>query len=270
MTKRNQPVSKVAKCSDATPLETTWQNASARERQAIENAEKRYLARPERLRVKIEATATGIKTVAAKGGVEASLPLQLADAMGTTSPYFTDAMLSNVATFIDSCNNKGVNDTDVSAALAVLDGMKPENEVEAMLLVQMWATNESAMRALGMIGKSGWIDNAAMFGNLANKLLRTYAAQVEALTKLRRKGEQTVKVVHVYPGGQAVVADTFNARGGVHDKIDEQSQATDSAIAVNPAMLGDDAQGLGMPIPGGIGEAAVQDARRDESWSAQR
>ena len=46
-----------------------------------------------------------------------------------------------------------------------------------------------------------------MYGNVASKLLRTYTAQVEALAKLRRKGEQKVRVehVHVHPGGQAIV-----------------------------------------------------------------
>ena len=262
MTKRGQAAHKIVKSGEVAPPETTWQNASQRERQAIENAERRTFDRLERLRVRVEKTATGLKTVAAKGGVEASLSIQLADAMGTTSTYFTDATLSNIATFIGNCNNRGVNSTDVSAALAVLDGMKPENEVEAMLLAQMWATNESAMRALSMIGISEWIDNAAMFGNLANKLLRTYTMQVEALAKLRRKGEQTVKVVHVYPGGQAVVADTFNSGGGEHEKADKQSHATDAAIAVSPAMLGHDAQRNGVPIPDGEGQAAMQNARR--------
>ena len=269
MTKRSKPTAKASKAL----TEETWGNADAREREAIARATNRCMARTERVRVKVERTESGFKTIAAKGGVEETLPIQLADAMGTTSPYFSDAMLNNIATFIASCNNQGITSTDVSAALAVLDGMKPENEVEAMLLVQMYATNESAMRALGMIGKSDWIDNAAMFGNLANKLLRTYTAQIEALAKLRRKGEQTVKVVHVYPGGQAVVADTFNASagnmgGGVNEKTDEQCHATNAALAVNAALLGHDPQGFGVPIACGEGPEAMPDARRNESRRA--
>ena len=249
--------------------EPTWENADARERAAIISAEKRILARPERVRVRVEKTPTGFKTVAAKGGVEATLPIQLADAMGTTSQSFSHATLSNLATFIDSCSHAGVNSTDLSAALAVMDGMKPENEVEAMLLAQMWATNESAMRALGMIGKSDWIDNAAMFGNLATKLLRTYVSQIETLAKLRRKGEQTVKVVHVYPGGQAVVADTFNSGGGYQSKNGEQSDGPDLSAALSPAMLGQDPQGFGVPISGGFGQTPLPDARRHESRPAE-
>jgi len=45
------------------------------------------------------------------------------------------------------------------------------------------------------------------YGNLANKLLRTYTAQVEALSRYRGKGQQTVRVEHVtvQAGGQAIV-----------------------------------------------------------------
>ena len=43
--------------------------------------------------------------------------------------------------------------------------------------------------------------------NRANRLLRTFVAQVEALKKHRSKGEQhcTVEHVHVHSGGPAVV-----------------------------------------------------------------
>lgn len=263
MTKRAKSGSAAGGSGKAEAPEATWQNASEREREAIITAEKRLIARRERLRVRVEKTDTGFNTVAAKGGVEASLALQLADAMGTTSPYFTDATLSNIATVSESCNNKGVTSTDISAALAVLDGMKPENEVEAMLLAQMWATNESAMRALAMVGKSDWIDHSAMFGNFAVKLLRTYAIQVEALAKLRRKGEQTVKVVHVYPGGQAVVADTISAGGGELGKTPEQSHAT-GAAGDSPALLGSDPFGSGVPISGSERAEAVPTPRWDK------
>ena len=53
-------------------------------------------------------------------------------------------------------------------------------------------------------------------GGLAVKLLRTYTAQAEALAKLRRGGEQTVRVehVHVHAGGQAVVGNVNQRETG--------------------------------------------------------
>lgn len=48
---------------------------------------------------------------------------------------------------------------------------------------------------------------------MAMKAQANSRATVEALAKLMRGGEQVVKHVHVYEGGQAVVADTFNHGG---------------------------------------------------------
>jgi len=52
--------------------------------------------------------------------------------------------------------------------------------------------------------------------NRANRLLRTFAAQVEALKKHRSKGEQhfTVEHVHVHSGGQAVVGAVNQGHAG--------------------------------------------------------
>jgi hypothetical protein len=64
------------------------------------------------------------------------------------------------------------------------------------------------MDFLGRAKRAQPIPQLDTSGNLAVKLLRTYTAQVEALAKLRRGGEQTVRVehVHVHAGGQAVGA----------------------------------------------------------------
>ena len=45
--------------------------------------------------------------------------------------------------------------------------------------------------------------------NQANKLMRTFTAQIEALNKYRTKGKQkiTVQHVNVNEGGQAIVGD---------------------------------------------------------------
>jgi hypothetical protein len=75
------------------------------------------------------------------------------------------------------------------------------------------------------------------YSAVATKMMRTYTTQVEALSKLRRRGEQTVRVEHVYvyPGGQAIVgAVTQHSQGGggtqenlgqPHGPIDPQALA---------------------------------------------
>ena len=71
----------------------------------------------------------------------------------------------------------------------------------------MAITHSLAMELLGRARRADQIPQVDCAGNLAVKLLRTFMAQTEALAKLRRGGEQVVRVehVHVYPGGQAIV-----------------------------------------------------------------
>jgi hypothetical protein len=71
------------------------------------------------------------------------------------------------------------------------------------------------MEFLGRAERSEQLEASS---NFAVKLLRTYTAQVDSLVKLRRGGEQTVRVehVHVYPGGQAIVGSVTPA--GVRDR----------------------------------------------------
>ena len=75
----------------------------------------------------------------------------------------------------------------------------------------MVATHDAAMEMLASTKGSTGIATIQTCGNLAVKLLRTYAVQVEALAKMRRGGEQTVRVehIHVHPGAQAIVGSTL-------------------------------------------------------------
>src|SRR5215212_4611589 len=93
--------------------------------------------------------------------------------------------------------------------------MRPRDEAEAMLAVQMVATNRAALDMLARARHAGPLPTLQQCGNLAVKLLRTYTAQIEALAKLRRGGEQTVRVehVHIHPGAQAVVGSVTNHSG---------------------------------------------------------
>ncbi len=77
-------------------------------------------------------------------------------------------------------------------------------------------THAFAMELLGRAKRVEEIQQFDSAGNMAVKLLRTFTAQIEALAKLRRGGEQTVRVehVHVYRGGQAVGGNVTAPLGG--------------------------------------------------------
>lgn len=147
--------------------------------------------------------------------------------------------------------------------LALIEGAKPTNEVEAVLAVQLAVTHELALQAARRALRIDQIPQYDSAGNMAVKLLRTVTMQMEALAKLQRGGEQVVKVVHVHPGAQAVIG-TVNATGGRGSEGNEnQPHAPSRADERDPAMFGHE-QTLSMPLPGSgrDRQASLPDARR--------
>jgi hypothetical protein len=98
----------------------------------------------------------------------------------------------------------------MNASLAMLSGIGPQNEMEAMLAAQMVATHHLAMRQLNKHAYADSLHLHEAHGNMAAKLLRTFTMQMEALARLRRGGKQIVEHVHIGAGGQAVIAGTVN------------------------------------------------------------
>ncbi len=98
----------------------------------------------------------------------------------------------------------------LNAAIAAISDMKPRDSVELMLATQMTAIYNMAMELSrrAMLSEQTF-EGVEMNINQANKLMRTFAAQIEALNKYRTKGKQkiTVQHVNVNEGGQAIVGD---------------------------------------------------------------
>ena len=101
----------------------------------------------------------------------------------------------------------GISETAVNASLALIEGARPQGEVECALVIQMACTHTAAMAVLGTLGGGHGSDRTiAAKASAAARLLRTYSTQVEALRRLRNGGSQFVRVehVHVNEGGQAI------------------------------------------------------------------
>ena len=126
---------------------------------------------------------------------------------------------------------------------------------------------ELARRAANNMGE--YLNAGERYGRLAMKAQSNCRATLEALAKLHQPREQTVRHVHVNDGGQAIVADQFHnhAGGAENEKSVNQSDATGPAGTI-AALPSPDPFGSGVPIPGGEGQAAMQDARRDQSRRA--
>src|SRR5262245_14556523 len=118
-----------------------------------------------------------------------------------------------------------------NAALAVIDGVRPKDEIEAMLAGHMAVANilllELVARTRAAVAghryEGNGIKRLDVLGNLTTKFMRTYTMQVEVLARKRRKGEQNIRVehVHVHAGGQAIVGNVSH-RGRGLTKNDQQ------------------------------------------------
>jgi hypothetical protein len=88
----------------------------------------------------------------------------------------------------------------------------------------MVGVHNLAMKFLAKVAVQGQTPaGMELFTNCANRLLRTFTAQVETLKTYRSKGEQKVAVehVHIHRGGQAIVgAVNHSTTGGGDDKKD--------------------------------------------------
>lgn len=196
---------------------------------------------------------------------EALALLKLQKIFGAVTMDPVNARANELLNYLGSVNAETAS--RYNAALSFIESMEPQNQAEVLLLVQMYATHDAAIRSLSQLGKAEWVDNARMFGNLSAKLLAAYRTQFESINKTRRGGEQVIRHVHVdNRGGQAVFADSVQT-GGQNEKLNEQSQATRTA-SKGTAMLGQDAEGNGVPVTSGERQEEVPNARRNQSGRA--
>jgi hypothetical protein len=197
------------------PLQFEQRVPNERDAAAIATSRTRHNSRLKR--VQVQAGKRGDKLqVASPHTDEAGWTTALHDAFGTTSVPFADRCINELASILRPYRTDA-GAADLNAGLAAVDGLKPANEAEALLAVQMAATHNVAIEMLHRSKHSETREAMLSFGALGVKLLRTYTAQIEAFAKLRRGGEQKVIVehVHVYPGGQAIVGSVQQGPGRV-------------------------------------------------------
>lgn len=141
-----------------------------------------------------------------------------AESLGTTDTDLAGVLLNQAQQTLFYQQKTNVDKSNV--VLAVLYGIKPKDELEGMLAVQMVGVHNLAMECM----RRAMLENQTEYGvdtnvSRATKLLRTFTAQIEALNRYRGHGQQKVVVehVHVNEGGQAIVG-TVEGMGDKHGK----------------------------------------------------
>ncbi len=159
-------------------------------------------------------------TVAIQDMDHPMVPVKLMEATGTPEHKLQTFLLSQVVqSFKGFASVEGANEENTAElcdqAMALMHGIKPRDAIEGMLAAQMVAVHNAAMDSASRAAVSGrTLEGRQANINHANKLMRTYTAQMEALKCYRDGGQQKMIVEHVYvnEGGQAIVG-TVNHGG---------------------------------------------------------
>lgn len=266
--KQNERVPVGAKGS--TPLKRA---PNDKEVEAMASAMTRYKEMPIRPEMEISYTDGGttaaLDATHSDGNGHAAM---LADATGSTSSGWTNGVMIDLLKLAQVRGKEAVTGNEASAAMAFIAAVEPRNEVEAALGVQMFAAHQLAMEMASRCRHTTDRQATMEYGNLATKMMRTVTAQMDALGKMRRGGEQVVRHVHVYEGGQAIVADQFNHYGGENGNAAGQPYAPfeGHAPAGFPSLLSQDAAGSGVPIARDQGKEAVPNARGQKPGRTSR
>ncbi len=245
---------------------STLPEPTAAEKLAIADARLRRGAKHPRVNLSLKSDAQSRYSIGQPHSDGVGWGQRLENALGTRSHAFTMTTLAQVMEALRPLG-RNIKEEDVNAVLAVLDGAKPENEIEAMLVIQMAITHALAMKTAGNLRRVETLPQQDSAGLLLSRLTRTFTTQVEALAKLRRGGTQKVRVehVHVYPGGQAIVGNVNQTRGGALENDQQPHAASDQrtvGLPGEPAMWCADPDWPAVSVANREGEKAVPDARR--------
>ena len=117
-----------------------------------------------------------------------------------------------------SLPKKHRTDEGILTVQAYFEDVRPLDPIEGMVHGQLYAMHAHAMELMGDAQKTMSMDVKDQYLKMANRLIKTFNASLEALGRIKRGGRQTIRVenVHVSDGGQAIVGGNFkpeNDRG---------------------------------------------------------
>jgi hypothetical protein len=128
-----------------------------------------------------------------------------------------------------------IGERELNFIVSLVKGIKPGDQIEAMLAAQMTAVHIATMRFAARLARVENLPQQDSAERAFNKLARTFAAQMEALKRYRTGGEQKVTVQHVSvsEGGQAIVG---NVTQGPRDTALNAASPRALADSQMPAM----------------------------------
>ena len=138
--------------------------------------------RPAPVRVKLQRINASFAKAHPPDGQGKVWWARLQKALGTSSSAFVNASLLQLQQA--ACLRGGsISEIGVNSALALIEAAEPRNEIEGALALQMACTHIASMAILGSFAGGCTTERRiGLFSSAAARLMRTYAAQVEAFS----------------------------------------------------------------------------------------
>jgi len=128
-----------------------------------------------------------------------------------------------------SGRGRDLDEGGLNFMLSVIKGIEPRDQLETMLAAQMAAVHVASMTFARRLVHVETIPQQDSAERAFNKLVRTFAMQMEALKRYRTGAEQKVTLQHVSvtEGGQAIIGNvTHAARKSGQEKAAQEKAAT--------------------------------------------
>ena len=164
----------------------------------------------------------GAKVVQAEGSIDRSYgPLYageewgaaLSAALGTSSGHFVHASVRRLMAASMLPGELVPTTTSLSAALALIESMEPENEVQAALAVNAACIHAASTNMMSRFCSGGPERSTVRLATAAARLERAFHSALETYYKLKRGNTQVIRVekLEIQPGAQAIVGNVSRA-----------------------------------------------------------
>ncbi|MDH2400902.1 hypothetical protein QCM77_13240 [Bradyrhizobium sp. SSUT18] len=129
----------------------------------------------------------------------------LAEALGAADRDALHGLLGQLVKA--SAVGREPDEANLAFMISLVKSIAPKDSIEAMLAVQMVSIHTAAMRSACRLALTPDIPQQESITRALTRLNRTFAAQIEALSRHRNNGERaiTVQNLSVQDGGRAIV-----------------------------------------------------------------
>jgi len=137
----------------------------------------------------------------------------LRQALGTTSDHFVEASLQRLLAASALPTEAVASTTSLSAALALIQGMEPENEAQAALAVNAACLHAACTNVISRLQPSGGDRRVIYLATAVARLERAFHSALETFYRVKRGNTQVIRVekIEIQPGAQAIVGNVNRA-----------------------------------------------------------